>query len=122
MDANAHLGKRGEGGVGSKDNEVLATYDQDTLDDNEGCLLTFAANHGLALVNTFFSTRKSGASRTFNGRGQGNDSTMFLQDSTIGNLSVTGKYTDSQFFSLFLTIASSPPMWDSLAASLTTAG
>ena len=38
--------------------------------DNGERLLTFAANHGLALVNTFFCTRKSGTSRTFNGSGQ----------------------------------------------------
>ena len=67
MDANARTGKRREGGVGSKDNEVLGAYGRDTLNDNGERLLTFAANHGLALVNTFFSTRKSGTSRTFNG-------------------------------------------------------
>ena len=63
-------GREGGGGVGSKDNEVLGSYGRDTLNDNGERLLTFAANHGLALVNTFFSTRKSGTSRTFNGSGQ----------------------------------------------------
>ena len=65
MDANARTGKRGEGGVGCKDNEVLGTYGRNTLNDNGERLLTFADNHGLALINTFFSTRKSSTSRTF---------------------------------------------------------
>ena len=60
MDDNARAGKRGDGGVGNMDNEVLGAYGRDILNDNEECLLTFAANRGLALVYTFFSTRKSG--------------------------------------------------------------
>ena len=36
MDANARTGKRGEGGVGSKDNKVLRPYGWDTLNDNGG--------------------------------------------------------------------------------------
>ena len=70
MDVNARTGKRGEGGVGTKDNEVLGVYGRETLNDNGERLLAFGANHGLALVNTFFSTRKSGTSRTFNDSGQ----------------------------------------------------
>ena len=50
MDANERTGKRGGGGVGSKDNEVLGAYGRDILNDNGERLLTFAANHGLALV------------------------------------------------------------------------
>lgn len=34
-------------------------------------LLIFSANHGFPLVNAFFNTLKSGASRTFGGHGQG---------------------------------------------------
>ena len=59
IDDNARTGKREEGGVGSKDNGVLGAYARDTINDNGERLLTFAVNHGLALVNTFFITRKS---------------------------------------------------------------
>ena len=37
MDANGRTGKRGEGGVGSKDYEVLGAYGRDTLSDNVCC-------------------------------------------------------------------------------------
>ena len=43
---------------------------QDTLNYNGELLLSFANNHDLALVNTFFSTHKGGVSHTFNGRGK----------------------------------------------------
>lgn len=56
MDTNAGTRKRGGGGVGSKDNEVVGAYDRDTLNYNGERLLTLAVNHGVALVNTFFST------------------------------------------------------------------
>ena len=51
MDANARAGKRGEGRVGSKDNEVLGAYGRDILNDNGERMLTFAANHGISLVS-----------------------------------------------------------------------
>ena len=41
-----------------------------TLTDNGELLLSFANNHDLALVNTFFSTPKGGVSHTFNGQGK----------------------------------------------------
>ena len=37
------------------------------LGDNGEPLLTFAANHEIEPVNTFFSRRKNGISHTFNG-------------------------------------------------------
>ena len=43
--------------MGSKDNQILGAYDRDILNDNWELLLFFASNHGLALVNTFFSRR-----------------------------------------------------------------
>ena len=70
MDANAHTRGREKGGVGSKDNKSLGAYGRDTLNDNGELLLSFANNHGLAIVNTFFSTPKGGVSHTFNGRGK----------------------------------------------------
>ena len=70
MDANARTGRREKGQVGSKDSEILGAYGRDTLNDNGELLLAFAINHGLAVVNTFFSTPKGGASLTFNGRGK----------------------------------------------------
>ena len=70
MDANARTGTREKGGVRIKDNKILRDYGRDTLNDNGELLLSFANNHNLATVNTFFSTPKSGASHTFNGRGE----------------------------------------------------
>ena len=71
MDANARTGRRVKGGVGRKDNKILGAYGRDTLNDNgELLLLSFANNHDLATVNTFFSTPKGGVSHTFNGRGK----------------------------------------------------
>ena len=58
MDANARTGRREKGGVGSKDNKSLGAYGRDTLNDNGELLLSFANNHDLAIVNTFFSTPK----------------------------------------------------------------
>ena len=70
MDANARTGRREKGQVGSKDSKILGAYGRDTLNDNGELLLSFANNHDLALVNTFFSTPKGGVSHTFNGRGK----------------------------------------------------
>ena len=70
MDANAHTGRREKGEVGSKDGKIRGAYGRDTLNDNGELLLSFANNHDLALVNTFFSTPKGGVSHTFNGRGK----------------------------------------------------
>ena len=70
MDANARTGRREKGGVGSKDNKILGAYDRNTLNDNEELLLSFANNHDLPIVNTFFSPSKGGVSHTFNGRGK----------------------------------------------------
>ena len=70
MDANARTGRREKGHVRSKDSKIIGAYDQDTLNDNGELLLSFANNHDLALVNTFFSTPKGGVSHTFNGRGK----------------------------------------------------
>ena len=70
MDANARTERRAKGGVGSKDNKVLGAYGRDTFNDNGELLLSFANNHDLAIVDTFFSTPKGGVSHTFNGRGK----------------------------------------------------
>ena len=52
------------------DSKILGAYGRDTLNDNGELLLSFANNHDLALVNTFFSAPKSGVPHTFNGRGK----------------------------------------------------
>ena len=70
IDANARIGRREKGGVGSKDNRILGACGRDALDDNEELLLSFANNHHLAIVNTFFSTPKGGVSHPFNRRGK----------------------------------------------------
>ena len=70
MDANARTGRREKGGVGSKDNKSLGAYGRDTLNGNGELLLSFANNHDLALVKTFFSTSKGGVAHTFNGWGK----------------------------------------------------
>ena len=69
IDANARTRRREKGEVGSKDSKILGAYGRNTLNDNGELLLSFANNHDLALVNTFFSTPKSGVSHTFNERG-----------------------------------------------------
>ena len=56
--------------MGSKDSKILGSYGRDTLNDNGELLLSFASNHNLALVNTFFSTPKGGVSHTFSGQGK----------------------------------------------------
>ena len=70
MDATVRTGRREKGGVGSKDNKSIGAYCRDILNDNGELLLSFANNHDLAIVNTFFSTPKGGVSHTFNGRGK----------------------------------------------------
>ena len=99
MDANARTGRREKGQVRSKDSKILGAHGRDALNDNGELLLgaifvpfppktgtnmlhprpapqslnwslSFANNHDLALVNTFFSTPKSGVPHTFNGRGK----------------------------------------------------
>ena len=57
IDANARTGRREKRQVGSKDNKILGAYGRDTLNDNGELLLSFANNHDLALVNTFFSPK-----------------------------------------------------------------
>ena len=70
MDANARTGRREKGQVGSKDSNIFGAYGRDTLNDNGELLLSFANNHDLALVNTFFSSPKGGVSYAFNERGR----------------------------------------------------
>ena len=70
MDANPRTGRKEKGGGGSKDSKILGAYGRDILNDNGELLLSFANNHDLAIVNTFFSTPKGGVSHTFNGRGK----------------------------------------------------
>ena len=70
MDANARTGRREKGEAGSKGTKNLGAYGRDTLNDNGELLLSFANNHDLAIVNTFFSTPEGGVSHTFNGRGK----------------------------------------------------
>lgn len=57
------------GGEGREETDVLGACSRDTLNDNGECLLTFTVSHGLALVNTCFSTPMSCTSRTFNDPG-----------------------------------------------------
>ena len=60
MDANARTGRREKGGVGSKDKQIFGAYGRDILDNNGELLLSFAKNHSLMLLNTFFSTPMGG--------------------------------------------------------------
>ena len=70
MDANARTGRRGGGKLGNEECKVLGAYGRDILNDNGKRLLSFSANHELALLNTFFSTTKNAILHTFNGRGR----------------------------------------------------
>ena len=66
MDANAQTGRRKEG-ESLQDEGILGTYGRDELNDNGKLLLSFATDNKLAIMNTFFSTRKGGVSHTCNG-------------------------------------------------------
>ena len=65
MDANAQTGRRIEG-ESLQDEGILGTYGRDELNDNGKLLLSFATDNKLAIMNTFFSTRKGGVSHTYN--------------------------------------------------------
>ena len=56
-DANARIGKRGEG-RGGVDSKVLGAYGRDMLNENGKLLLGFAEDNKLVLLNTFFSPQK----------------------------------------------------------------
>ena len=49
---------------------IPGAYGRDTLNGKEEPLLSFANNHNLTTVNTFFCISKDGISHTFNGRGK----------------------------------------------------
>ena len=70
IDTNARTGRRGGGKLGSEECKMLGAYCRDTLNDNGERLISFSADHGLALLNTVFSTAKNATSHTFNGRGK----------------------------------------------------
>ena len=46
---------------------MLGAYGRDELNDNGKRLLNFVADNKLAITNIFFSTRKGGISRTYDG-------------------------------------------------------
>ena len=56
--ANARTGRRGGGDVGSEECQVLGAYGRDTVNDNDERLLSFSADHGFALLNTFLSSQE----------------------------------------------------------------
>ena len=62
-DANARIGRRGEGG--EADRKVLGAYGRDKLNESDKLLLGFAENNKLAVLNTFFCISKSGVSYSF---------------------------------------------------------
>ena len=66
MDANARTGRRIEG-ESLQDEGILGTYGRNELNDNGRLLLSFATDNKLAIMKTFFSTRKGGVSHTYNG-------------------------------------------------------
>ena len=66
MDANARTGRRIEG-ESLQDEGILGTYGRNELNDNGTLLLSFATDNKLAIMKTFFSTRKGGVSHTYNG-------------------------------------------------------
>ena len=65
MDANARTGAR----TSEEERKVVEAYGRDLRANDSNCipLMQFASDNKLALVNTFFSTPKGNASRTFNG-------------------------------------------------------
>ena len=69
VDASVRTGRRGGGRLESEECRVLGANGRNTLNDNGEQLLSFSANHRLALFNTFFSTENA-TLQTFNGRGK----------------------------------------------------
>ena len=67
VDANARTGRKGGGRLVSEECKVLGAYGRDTLNGNDGRLLSITNNHGLALFKSFFSTAKKAVSHTFGG-------------------------------------------------------
>ncbi|CAB1108182.1 unnamed protein product [Ectocarpus sp. CCAP 1310/34] len=63
MDANAQTG----GGIAGENERTMGEYGRNELNDNGRLLLTFATDNRLAVLNTFFDTRRSGIWHTFNG-------------------------------------------------------
>ena len=74
VDANARTGRRGGDGESLAVRSVKFSVPTAEIRStkNGGRLLSFFANHGLALFNTFFGTAKTATSikNTFNGRGK----------------------------------------------------
>ena len=66
MDANARTGRRIEG-KSLQDEGIPGTCGRDELNDNGKLLLSFAIDNKVAILNTFFSTRKGGVLHTYNG-------------------------------------------------------
>ena len=58
MDADARTGRREGRKLGSEECKVLGAYGRDTLNDNGEQLLSFSANHGLALLEYVFQYRQ----------------------------------------------------------------
>ena len=63
MDANAQTGDRIDG----EDEGTMGEHGRNELNDNGRLLLNFATDNRLAILNTFFDTRKDGMWHTFNG-------------------------------------------------------
>ena len=119
MDANARTGRRGGGKLGSEECKVLGAYGRDNLNDNGERLLSFSANHELALLNTFFSTAKNAISHTFNGEAK-SALTTFSRGSETENSCGMSLCTPNRHSYLSRITTSSQHMLNCLVASLAT--
>ena len=63
MDANAQTGGR----IAGENEGTMGEYGRNELNENGELLLTFATDNRLAVLNTFFDTRRGGIWHTFNG-------------------------------------------------------
>jgi len=61
---------RGSKEGGSEGDKVFDSYDRNEISDNGKRLLSFATNHDLIYVKTFFRTSKGGAPHTLHSRGK----------------------------------------------------
>ena len=64
MDANARIGKRDRGGS-LEYAQVLGPYGRGVFNDNGEHLVRTAADAGMTIANTFFSTLKDGQQSTY---------------------------------------------------------
>ena len=119
MDANARTGRRGGGKLGSEECKVLGAYGRNNLNDNGERLLSFSANHELALLNTFSVPLRTQSRIRSTGKAK-SALTTFSRGSETENSCGMSLCTPNRHFYLSRITKSSQHMLNCLVASLAT--